>query len=350
LKVYAAILTELGKSLNLGQVEDPKPKGAEVLVKIASSGLCHSDLHIWQGHYGSVKVQERGVKLPLIMGHESAGTVAELGSEAKEKSDIQIGDRAVVYPWIGEGACKACISGNDNLCRAVKPLGILLNGGFAEYVNVPHYRYVVPVSEKISLDSAAPMACAAITAYSALKKAELQPTDYLAIFGIGGVGHLGIQLASKLFGSTIIAVDERNEALNLAKRLGAKHSINPNEQDPVKEIMELTGGIGADAVVDFVNTTATSSLAFRSMKRGGRIILVGLSGEASAFPLPLIAMKGIGILGSYVGNLRDLLEVTRLLESGKIEVTTNKMPLSKANEAIELLAAQKVVGRIILNP
>jgi propanol-preferring alcohol dehydrogenase len=345
----AAILDRTNEPLKLTQVPEPQPKGPEVVVKVLSSGLCHTDLHLWEGHYGPLKIEERGVKLPLIMGHEVAGSVATIGTDVQERSHVEVGDKVIVYPWIGDGTCKTCISGNEHLCNSVKPLGILTDGGFAEYLKVPHYRYLMKIGN-LSPDSAAPLACAGITAYSAIKKAGVSPGDFLVVLGIGGLGHFAVQLAHRLYGPTIIAVDTRNEALTLAKRAGATHTINASQQDYVEEILKITNGAGADAVIDFVNITSTSFNAFRSLRRGGRLVLVGLSGDYSKFILPLVAMRGITIFGSYVGNLSDLMELIPLLRTGTIEPAITAMPLEKVNEAMHSLRANEIIGRTVLNP
>ncbi len=345
----AAVLYKTNELLRLTQMPEPQPKGSEVVVKVLSSGLCHTDLHLWEGHYGSLKIEERGVKLPLIMGHEVAGSVETIGTDVQGRSHLEVGDKVVVYPWIGDGTCKACVSGNEHLCNSVKPLGILMDGGFAEYLKVPHYRYLMKIGD-LSLDSAAPLVCAGITAYSAIKKTGVSPDDYLVLLGIGGVGHFAVQLAHRLYGPAIIAVDTRNEALALAKRAGATYTINASEQDYVEEILKITNGAGADAAIDFVNSAITSFNAFRSLRRGGRLVLVGLSGEYSKFILPLVAIRGITIYGSYVGNLRDLMELIPLLRRGILEPTITPMPLEKVNEVMSSLRDNEVIGRIVLNP
>ncbi len=345
----AAVLCKTNEPLKLTQLQDPQPKGTEVVVKVSSAGLCHTDLLIWEGHYGPLKIEDRGVKLPLVLGHEISGTIASMGSDASGRAGLEDNDEVVIYPWIGDGTCKNCVSGYENLCNSVKPLGILMDGGFAEYIKVPHYRYLIRI-DGLPPDSAAPLSCAGITAYSAIKKAAVSPGEYLVVLGVGGLGHLAVQLAQNLFGPTIIAVDERNEALSLAEKAGAIHIIDASKQDYVKEILKITGGAGADAVIDFVNKTETSSRCFQSLRRGGRLVLVGLSGEYSNFILPLVAMRSISIVGSYVGTLKELIELTQLLRNGRIEPATTAMPLEKANEAIHLLREKKVLGRLVLNP
>ncbi|MEM4281581.1 MAG: NAD(P)-dependent alcohol dehydrogenase [Candidatus Caldarchaeum sp.] len=343
----AAVLYKPKDEIKIENVADPgSPKGTQVLVKIQSSGLCHTDIHIWEGHYGPIRIEERGVRFPLIMGHEIAGFVHAVGESV---TGLKPGDRVVVYPWIGDNSCKMCVSGYENLCMAVKPLGILANGGFAEYVLVPHHRYCIKFYS-VSFDEAAPMACAGITAYSALKKASFTSTDYLMVIGVGGLGHLAIQMAKFLYGATVVAVDVRDEALDHAAKLGADHVINASRQNVVDEAKKLTNGAGVDAVVDFVNTAETSRDGFNALRKAGRLILVGVGGYTAEFILPLIAIRSISISGSYVGTVQDLMETVSMLEKGKIKTTVTPMKLEHVNEALKMLLERKVVGRIILRP
>ena len=323
-----------------------EPRGGGVLVRVGFSGLCHTDVHIWEGHYGPIKMEERGVRFPLIMGHEIAGYVEEVGEEV---TGLRKGDSVVVYPWIGDGTCKTCLSGSEHLCNNVRPIGVFRHGGFAEYVLVPHYRYVIKVGD-LPLKEVAPLACAGITAYSALKKAGVGPDDFLVIIGVGGLGHLAVQLARSLYRPTIIAVDVRDEALEIAGKLGADYVVNASRQDLVEEVRRITNGAGADAVVDFVNITETAMSGFSSLRRGGRLVLLGLSGEYASFTLPLFPLRGIRLIGSYVGSLKDLVEAVELLRRGVVKPVVTEMRLEEVNEAINKIRERKAVGRIVLRP
>jgi propanol-preferring alcohol dehydrogenase len=332
--------------IRMEEVEVPKPRGPEVLLRVEAVGLCHTDVHIWEGHYGPISITERGVKFPLIMGHEIAGKVEELGEDAK---GFKKGDRAVVYPWIGEGTCAACLSGNEHLCYSLKPLGILQPGGYAEYVLVPSYRYLIPIKD-LDPYQACPMPCAGITAYSAVKKANVKPDENLVLIGIGGLGHIALQIAKATLNPKIIAVDVREESLELAEKLGADYVVNASKVNMVDEVKRLTNGLGAEAVIDFVNTTETSLQGFDSLRRGGRLVLVGLHGHYSKFILPLIPLKATQIFGSYTGSLKDLVEVLKLLDRGIIKLTIMKKNLSEVNQLLKDVRDGKIIGRIVMKP
>jgi len=338
----------LRKPMDIGmeEVEVPKPSGLEVLLRVESVGLCHTDVHIWEGFYGPIRIEERGVRFPLIMGHEIAGRVEELGDGVK---DFRKGDRVVVYPWIGDGTCAACLSGNENLCCSLKPLGILQPGGYAEYVLVPNYRYLIPIRD-LDPDQACSMACAGITAYSAVKKADVKPDETLVLIGIGGLGHIALQIAKAALNPRIIAVDVREKALELAEKMGADYTVNASKVSMVDEIKKLTNGLGAEAVIDFVNTTETSLQGFDSLRRGGRLVLVGLHGYYSKFILPLIPLKAAKVIGSYTGSLKDLVEVLKLLGRGIIKLTVTRRRLSEVDELLRDVRDGKMVGRVVMKP
>ncbi len=342
----AAVLRKPMDRFYIEDVETPRPRGFEVLVRVRASGVCHTDLHIWEGHYGPIRVEERGIRFPLIMGHEIAGEVAEVGDQVE---GISKGERVVVYPWIGDGMCKACLTGNENLCvRGTKPLGILRPGGYAEYVLVPNPRYLVKTNTDLA--KSAPMACAGITAYNAVKKAKLSPGDIVMIIGVGGLGHIAIQIARRLYGAQVIAVDIRDEALKLAEALGVDHVINPARADIQDEVKEFTGGVGVDAAIDFVGAADTFSKAISALKRGGRLVVVGLGGDYTNLVLPLLPLRSIEILGSYVGSLSDLVEMTRLIEKGIISVETEIHMLEEIDGVFERFRKGLIRGRAIITP
>jgi len=339
----AAVLEKPLERFVVKTVDTPKPEGFEVLVKVKAAGLCHTDIHIWEGHYGPLKVEERGIKFPLILGHEISGEVAEIG---RFVTGFEQGEKVVVFPWIGCGLCKACRMGEENLCiYGTKPLGIVRQGGFADFVLVPHQRYLIKVDADLS--STAPLACAGITAYNAVKKAELSPGDNVALIGMGGVGHIALQMVKRLYGASIIAIDVRDNALELAEKMGAEYTINASKTDVVKEVQKITNNIGLDAVIDFVAHTDTISYAFNSLKRGGKLVVVGIGGEYTNLTLPLIPLRNVKIHGSYVGSIIDLLEVLELYKRGVINVSTSLYPLEQVNEVFEMLRTGKIVGRAV---
>ncbi|MFB3113519.1 MAG: alcohol dehydrogenase catalytic domain-containing protein, partial [Nitrosopumilaceae archaeon] len=203
----AARIVEPNKPLEISELETPKPSGNEVIVKVKAAGVCHSDLHLWEGGYDLgdgtfLKVTDRGVKYPVTPGHEIAGTVSEVGNDVK---DVSVGDDVLVYPWIGEGECPACKAGNENLCDAPKSIGLFQDGGYAENVKVPHYKYLAKISG-LDLDAATSLACSGLTAYNAVKKANANSPEYLVIIGAGGLGLIAIQLAKAITKAKIICV------------------------------------------------------------------------------------------------------------------------------------------------
>src|SRR5919197_3640663 len=255
----AARIIKVNQPLQVEELETPKPKGSQVLVKVHSSGVCHSDIHLWEGGYQSSKGQflkttDRGVKYPLTPGHEIAGIVDSLGEEAQ---GFTKDEKVLVYPWIGEGLCPACRSGEENLCDKPRSLGIYMDGGYAEYILIPSYRYLVKIDDEMDNDASATLSCSALTAYGAVKNANLKPYDNVVIVGAGGLGLMAIQLAKAVTGSKIIAMDLDDKKLTAAKRNGADNTINSKKEDPIRAVLELTDKMGADAVIDFVNASKT---------------------------------------------------------------------------------------------
>src|SRR6476619_3302797 len=276
----AARIVKPKESLEVQQLETPKPRGSQVLIRVESSGVCHSDIHLWEGGYEGpggqlLKTTERGVKYPLTPGHEIAGIVDSLGEEAEGFTKK---DKVLVYPWIGEGLCPACRIGQENLCDKPRSLGIYTDGGYAQYVLVPSYRYLVKIGDNMDTDTSAPLSCAGLTAYGAVKNANLKPDDNVVIVGTGGLGLMAIQLAKAVTGANIIAMDLDDQKLDVAKKNGANVTINSKKEDPVKAIAELTDKLGADAVIDFVNASKTVETDMQLLRRRARLVLVGLFG------------------------------------------------------------------------
>src|SRR5687767_3227727 len=249
----SAKIIEINKPLQIQENKTPKPKGSQVLVKVQSSGVCHSDIHLWEGGYEGpqgqfLKATDRGVKYPLTPGHEIAGVIDSLGEQTE---GFTKNEKVLVYPWIGEGLCPACRSGEENLCDKPRSLGIYMDGGYAEYVLVPSYKYLLKMDDEMDTDASATLSCSALTAYGAVKNANLKPYDNVVIVGAGGLGLMSIQLAKAVTGSKIIAMDLDDRKLKAAKENGADSTINSKKEDPVKSVMELTDKMGADAVIDF---------------------------------------------------------------------------------------------------
>ncbi|HYY51122.1 MAG TPA: alcohol dehydrogenase [Nitrososphaeraceae archaeon] len=349
----AARIIQPNESLQIQQLETPKPKGSQVLVKVNSSGVCHSDIHLWQGGYEGpggqfLKTTDRGVKYPLTPGHEIAGTVESMGDEAEGFSKNQ---NVIVFPWIGEGLCPACRIGQENLCDKPRSLGIYTDGGYAEYVLVPSYKYLVKLDEDMDLDASATLSCSALTAYGAVRNAVLNPYDNLVVVGAGGLGLMAIQLAKSITGAKIIAMDLDDNKLDVAKKNGADNTINSKKEDPVKAIMELTDKMGADAIIDFVNASKTVETDMQLLRRRGKLVLVGLFGGELKLSLVSMPTRAYKIIGSYTGSISEMVELVSLAKRGVIKpVVSGKFKLNQATEALTMLKDGKIIGRGVINP
>jgi alcohol dehydrogenase, propanol-preferring len=349
----AAQIIQPNESLQIQRLETPKPKGSQVLVKVNSSGVCHSDIHLWQGGYEGpggqfLKTTDRGVKYPLTPGHEIAGTVESTGDEAEGFSKDQ---NVIVFPWIGEGLCPACRIGQENLCDKPRSLGIYTDGGYAEYVLIPSYKYLVKLDEDMDLDASATLSCSALTAYGAVRNAVLNPYDNLVVVGAGGLGLMAIQLAKSITGAKIIAMDLDDNKLGVAKKNGADITINSKKEDPIKAIMELTDKMGADAIIDFVNASKTVETDMQLLRRRGKLVLVGLFGGELKLSLVSMPTRAYKIIGSYTGSISEMVELVSLAKRGVIKpVVSERFKLNQATEALTMLKDGKIVGRGVINP
>ena len=348
----AARIVKLNEPLQVQELQTPTPKGTQVLVKVQSAGVCHSDVHVWEGYYEGIdgqalKTTERGVKYPLTPGHEIAGIVESLGEQAEGFSK---NEKVLVYPWIGEGLCPACRIGEENLCDKPRSVGIYTDGGYAQYVLVPSYKYLVKIGDDMDMDTSAPLSCAGLTSYGAVKNAGLKPDDNVVVVGTGGLGLMAIQLA-KVTGANIIAMDLDDQKLDVAKKNGANITINSKKEDPVKAIMELTNNLGADAVLDFVNASSTVETDMKFLRRRARLVLVGLFGGELKLGLVTMPTRAYRIIGSYTGTISDLIELVSLAKRGVIKpVVSNRFKLDQATEALTMLTKGKIIGRGVINP
>jgi propanol-preferring alcohol dehydrogenase len=351
--VKAARIVKVNEKLEIQQLETPKPRGPQVLVKVQSSGVCHSDIHLWEGYYEGVggqllKTTDRGVNYPLTPGHEVAGIVDSLGEQAEGFNN---NDKVLVYPWIGEGLCPACRIGEENLCDKPRSLGVYMDGGYAEYVLVPSYKYLVNIGDGMDTDASATLSCSALTAYGAVKNASLKPADNVVIVGAGGLGLMAIQLAKAVTGARIIAMDLDDKKLEFAKKEGADTTINSKNEDAVKAVMELTDKKGADAVIDFVNASKTVETDMQLLRRRARVVLVGLFGGELKLSLVTMPTRAYRLIGSYTGTLSDMIELVSLARRGVIKpVVSNRFKLDKATDALTMLKEGKILGRGVINP
>ena len=326
------------------------PTGHEVTVRVRHCGICHSDLHFLAGGFDlgggqMTSLAKSGAKLPLTMGHEIGGEVVEVGPEASAR----IGERVVVYPWIGCGECAVCARGDDHLCpKAMRNLGLQLPGGYADLVRVPHERYLVPIG---SLDPAraATFACAGITALGAIKKLGALTAEHtVAVVGCGGVGMTGVALLQATTPARIVAIDPDPAKREAALKYGASLAFDPAPADAAKTINKACG-FDIAAVIDFVGSEASAALAVNLVRRTGQVVIVGLFGGEFRMALPLFPLRSIQVTGSYVGSVNDLHELVALAQRIELPPTPLTLrPLAQVNEALGDLAAGRVVGRTVL--
>jgi D-arabinose 1-dehydrogenase-like Zn-dependent alcohol dehydrogenase len=330
---------------------DPQPAGTEVVVDVTRCGVCHSDLHIQDGYYDlgggkRLNLQDRGVTPPVVMGHEVLGRLVAKGPDAPI-ADSEVGKTFLVYPWLGCGKCDICLRGEENLCPKPSSIGVFRPGGYAEKCVVPHPRYLVDVTG-IEPTLAATYACSGLTAYSALRKVDVdKEKDLLLLMGLGGVGLSGLQIAQGLgFGKVAVAdIDPAKRELALAN--GAKLAIDPRDAEASTRLLAQAGGVAA--AVDFVGATATAAFAIAALRKGGTYVVVGLFGGDITLALPPIVLRAITIRGSYVGNLGELKELVALVQAGKVKpLPVEAVAFDGVNEALARLRAGKVQGRLVL--
>ncbi len=322
--------------LRLEEVPVPEPHGDEVLVRVAGCGVCHSDLHVLDGMFADQ------MRLPVTMGHEIAGRVAAVGSEV---DDLQPGEAVAVMAGWGCGHCCWCVSGHEQLCPSGDEAGATRDGGFAEHVLVPHRRHVVPLGDLDPL-SAAPLGCAALCAYAAVKRVRgrLAGGSTLVIVGAGGLGQFAIQLARVLTGATIVAVDVREQRRADAAALGADHALEPDTE----QVLAIAPQ-GVDAVIDLVGTDETLALAARIVGRRGIVALLGLAGGTAPFGFFELAPEA-SLTTVVAGTVGDLHETVALLRAGRFMTRITPYPLGAAGEAFVDLRAGRVGGRAVLVP
>ena len=340
-------IIEHGKPLQKIISETPKPQGSEVLVRVTRAGVCHSDVHIWDGYFdlGGGKrfyVKERGCVPPFTLGHEPFGVIEALGPRAR---GVRVGQKKIVYPWIGCGKCAVCKAGQDNYCvSGIRFLGVSRPGAYSTHLLVPDPKYLVD-STGVDDAFAATLACSGLTAYSAAAKLpEIGPRERVAVLGCGGLGLIGISVLRAKGVKHVVACDIDETKLAAASRLGAKETINTRAPDAGGKLQ------GIAAAIDFVGSPATAALGIGALRKGGRYVICGLYGGELVHPLPPIAQRAIGIIGSYVGNLKELKEVVALAKRRKIRpAPVDLRPADEAARALDDLKAGRVLGRIVLN-
>ena len=336
----AAVVHEFNKPLQLEDVPKPEPGPGEVLVKIETSGLCHTDIHAAHGDW-PVKP-----KLPLIPGHEGVGIIEGLGEGVAELTGLAEGDR-VALPWLGSacGSCEAWMTGWETLCEKQLNTGYFIDGSYAEYAKA-NANFVGRVPPEVDPLDAAPLTCAGVTTYKAVKVSGARPTDLVAVFGIGGLGHLALQYA-KIFGAHVVAVDVVDDKLQLARELGAYYTVNARTEDPVLAIKALGG---ADVAIGVAVAPKAFEQAYGSLRRGGRLVFVALPAE-NYVQLPIFetVLNGIQIIGSIVGTRVDLAEVFELHKMGRTRVVRETRRLEEVNEAFEEVETATAKARLVFD-
>ena len=334
----AVVVHSFDEAPRVEEVAKPDAGPDQIVVHIEASGLCHTDIHAAHGDW-PVKP-----KLPFTPGHEGVGIVETIGQGVTE---VAAGDR-VAIPWLGYacGTCDYCVSGWETLCESQLNTGYSIDGGFAEYARA-FARHVVKVPEGIDPFDAAPLTCAGVTTYKAVKVSKAKPSDLVAIWGIGGLGHLALQYA-RISGASVVAVDLFEEKLDLARELGAEFTVNAAEQDPVAAIKQLGG---ADAGVVLAVSPKAFEQAFASLRRGGTMSLVALPAE-NKMQLPIFetVLNGITVVGSIVGTRLDLREVFELHAAGKTRVIREERSLDEVHTAMEDVLRGDVPARVVLRP
>lgn len=334
----AAVVHSFSSPLEIIDRAIPEASAGQVLVRLEACGLCHTDIHAARGDWPAKP------SLPIVPGHEGIGIVEALGAGVTNRT---IGER-VAIPWLGSacGKCRYCIDGRETLCEAQGNSGYSLDGAFAEYA-VASASYVVAVPDGVSAMDAAPLSCAGLTTYKALKVAHIEPTDRVGIFGIGGLGHLAVQYA-RIMGGTVVAVDIEEPKLELAKELGAEHLVNAATSDPVEAIQAL-GGL--DVALVLAASAPVFAQAFASLRRGGRLVCVAMPADNATMDIPIfdLVIKGVSVIGSIVGTRQDLAEVFALHAAGHTRVIAESRSIEDVNDAIAEVLAGQVPARLVFD-
>lgn len=337
----------IGKGPELVEIDDPTPGPGQVLLKITAAGLCHSDWAVM-----SWPKEALNFDLPLTLGHECVGTVIDAGSGVR--SMVTMGEDVLVYgPW-GCGRCRQCAQGYENYCENATKMGIFppglgRPGGAAEYMLVDRARYLVPIGD-LDPVQAAPLTDAALTPYHAVQHSlpKLRAHSTAVVFGVGGLGHVAIQLLRHLTPSTIIALDVSEEHLELARQVGADYAF-ASDQDAVAKVKDLTGGLGAEVVFDFVGVQASADLGAQMTRVRGDWNIVGIGGGVAKVGFGLLPYE-CQVFSPYWGTRADLYDVVALAQRGILDIHTETYPLDDALTAYQRLHDGKVVGRAVLVP
>jgi propanol-preferring alcohol dehydrogenase len=332
----AAVVPSLGAPLQIRDVPVPTPGAGQVLVRIEASGICHTDIHAARGDW-PVKPTA-----PFIPGHEGVGIVEALGDGVTAH---EIGDR-VALPWLGYacGSCRYCVSGWETLCEAQQNTGYSIDGGYAEFA-VADARFAISVPEGVDPMDAAPLTCAGVTTYKAVKVSGARSGDLVSVVGIGGLGHLAVQYAA-IAGATVVGVDVHPDKLDLAKQLGATYTVDAAKEDAAAAIQRLGG---ADVAIALAVQPESITSAFASLRRGGRLVLVSLPKDGQlSVPIFDTVLKGISVIGSIVGTREDLAEVFALHAAGRTRVVSEERKLDDVNASFDDVLAGRTPARLVM--
>lgn len=349
MKTYSIV--EFGAPLAEREVPVPAAEGRSVVVKMKAAGICHSDLHIWEGGYDlghgkRISIVDRGTPLPFTMGHENAGEVVAVGPDAQ--GEVEIGANYVVFPWIGCRQCETCASGFENLCLQPRHIGIHEQGGYAEYLWVPDPKYLIPIGD---LDPAqmAPYACSGVTTYSAIRKlGDVVRDKPIAIVGAGALGLMALHILKAVGGKGAVSLDIDPAKRELALEAGALAAFDPNDPDIVAKVHEACGGT-CMGVIDLVGSPQTTRLGVDMLTKGGKLVMVGMYGNLADFPLAMIVLKGLTIVGNLLGTLSEFHELIALVREGKVApIPLQRQPLGCAHATLLELREGKVRGRAVL--
>lgn len=343
-------VVENGKPLAEIDLPMPEPKGTEILLEVTHCGVCHSDLHIWDGYYdlgssGRYDIIQRGIALPLALGHEIVGRVVKPGPEA---TGVKPGDIRIVYPWVGCGQCARCAAGEDNLCPKQRSLGIYQHGGFATHVIAAHPNHLVDPGD-LDPALAATYACSGITVFSAIRKImPIAPDQPVVLIGAGGLGLSAIAVLKALGHRAIVSVDTSAAKREAAALAGATATVDGTAERLDKAIIAACGGQPV-AIIDLVNGSGTARAAHAALAKGGKLVMVGLFGGDLTLPLPFMPMRALTLQGSFVGSPGDLRELVALAQGGALpKLPIETVPQREADAALHRLKAGDVTGRLVL--
>lgn len=335
----AAILRELGQQLVIEDVPLPVAEAGELLIKVVACGVCHSDLHLAAGDWEMLKPI---TKLPLVLGHEVTGTIAGVGEGVE---GFAIGDRVGV-PWLHDtcGACEFCLEGRETLCPKQKVTGCSVDGGFAEYLKAKA-SHTTRIPDNLTFEETAPLLCAGLTVYKALKTSGIRAGQRLAVFGVGGLGHLAVQLG-KTMGLEVGAVDVSEEKMQLARECGADWTVNAATTQAHKQIK--SNGGGADVAMVTSGSRAAYETALRSLRRGGTLAIVGMAPEPISVSTVAMVSGEFRIVASAVGTREDLREMLELAAEGKMKCRMETRKLEDINQVFSEMKNGNIQGRIVL--